>query len=535
MDMSLVIALDELARRLADLGRQLTEHRASLLLSGANQAALSASIAHTVDTLRSVRSQISDSNWVRQHWKTRKKWHGIDVELETLISTLVRLSDSLSADQRYEGELRSTRTDLMEALGDLAAHGLMSLSVRLGETASYYHAREAVGVGQSYRDRGSESPIRTLEPSRVSASADPFAFDEPLDVPRSEHHFSMARATPTPRIDNTSLSTLIPVFFATDRRLSLSSDAHLCTFLDGRGEGVLTFGVAEVSIPPGHEIGKVERPSIWKFQFLENLERHVVITECEATDFGIWKSRASDRLHRTETKSALVFIHGFNVAFDDAIRRAAQIGYDLQFDGLISAYSWGSEGETVRYMADEDNVKLTIPLLIEFLAKLRNEVGVSTIHVIAHSMGNRALVGALEKMPCPSQGTTYVEQAVLAAPDIDAELFKQAVADLKGKAKRFTLYGSSADDALRLSKSLRSGYPRAGDGGQDIVVVDGVDTIDATNVGTDLFGIGHSYFASKRTVLSDLHYVIRIPLPPSDRAGLVEATKDKTKYWIFHP
>lgn len=123
----------------------------------------------------------------------------------------------------------------------------------------------------------------------------------------------------------------------------------------------------------------------------------------------------------------------------------------------------------------------------------------------------------------------------MAAADIDADEFKAAVSEIKGKATRYTLYGSAADKALALSKTLRSDYPRAGDGGKNIVVIDGVESVDATSVGEDLFGLGHSYFSSKRPVLSDIHYVIKESLPPWRREGLKKVGVAPAGYWEFLP
>lgn len=66
------------------------------------------------------------------------------------------------------------------------------------------------------------------------------------------------------------------------------------------------------------------------------------------------------------------------------------------------------------------------------------------------------------------------------------------------------------------------------------MVVDGVESIDATLVGADLLGLGHSYFSDKRSVLEDLHYVLQ-SLPPSKRALLDEVFRDPLRYWVFRP
>ncbi len=107
--------------------------------------------------------------------------------------------------------------------------------------------------------------------------------------------------------------------------------------------------------------------------------------------------------------------------------------------------------------------------------------------------------------------------------------------EIARKARRYTLYGSENDFALQKSKTLRRGHPRAGDGGSNVVVVNGVETIDASMVGRDLLGLGHSYFSSKKTLLSDISYVIKEALPPWRRDGLEEIKVGELRYWVFQP
>jgi esterase/lipase superfamily enzyme len=327
----------------------------------------------------------------------------------------------------------------------------------------------------------------------------------------------------------------VPVFFATDRKPYKNPELPRAGFDDGRASPQsLTYGIAEVSIPPGHKLGHVERPTLWKLQWVENPDKHIVIQSCEIRELDLWKQLAAKRLGETASRSALVFVHGFNVSFDEAVRRTAQIGYDIQYKGLITTYSWSSEARTLGYSADEDNVRLTVPLLRDFLFMLRKDLGLDTIHIIAHSMGNRAIVEALTSMN-PADGKPCAEEVVMAAPDIAADLFKAAIAGLRGKARRYTLYGSKNDLPMILSKKLHGGYARAGDGGSNIFVADGIDTVDASAVGDDILGLGHSYFSDDKSVLSDIYYVVEDMLPPKKRFGLIPRIKAGLEYWLFKP
>jgi esterase/lipase superfamily enzyme len=328
---------------------------------------------------------------------------------------------------------------------------------------------------------------------------------------------------------------IVPVMFATDRREAEQRNSICTKFLNGRNQGgQITYGIAEVSIPRGHRRGKLERPAFWKLQFREDSRKHVVILSCDKKDRASWRNIARARLKETESKAALIFIHGFGTSFDEAIRHAAQIGYDLQFAGLVTAFSWCSEAKRqIRsYAADISNARLSVERLIKFLHFLRTNVGATEISIIAHSMGNLVLIEALRKMKIREQ---KMREVVFAAPDYDADEFRQAAVDIREKARRYTLYGSEQDVALRASKRMRKGNVRAGDGGNNVLVVGGVETIGASAVGGDLLGLKHSYFSSKKTLLSDLYYVIKHSLPPWQRDSLISAQRDGFEYWLFQP
>jgi esterase/lipase superfamily enzyme len=87
-------------------------------------------------------------------------------------------------------------------------------------------------------------------------------------------------------------------------------------------------------------------------------------------------------------------------------------------------------------------------------------------------MGNRALTRALEQLAAvmADPAAPNFSEVILTAPDIDAEVFRQVAASFRGAARRVTLYASAKDRALRASHKFH-GYPRAGDGGENIVVV----------------------------------------------------------------
>lgn len=224
-----------------------------------------------------------------------------------------------------------------------------------------------------------------------------------------------------------------------------------------------------------------------------------------------------------------MFIHGYNVSFHRAARRTAQLAYDLDFAGVPLFYSWPSDGAFLRYTADEQDVRLTVPHLTEFLNDVVRSTGAERVHVVAHSMGSRALAASLTDIGRDISAPVFGE-VIFAAPDIDAREFRDIVAPaIVGTAERITLYASSKDRALRVSQALHD-YPRAGDSGKGLTVFAGIETIDASVIDTSL--LGHSYFADAIQLVRDLLSVILEGLPPSDRS-LEARIIGGMMYWRF--
>lgn len=326
---------------------------------------------------------------------------------------------------------------------------------------------------------------------------------------------------------------IVPVHFATDRAPEPSRPGHV-GFSGLRGDGAIALGVAQVSIPADHSPGTVEQPAWWRFEFSEDPDRHVTILGAATMDRDAFIADLRAALQEASAQTALVFIHGYNVGFDDALRRTAQLSYDLRFPGTSLLYSWPSEGDPVRYTVDETNVAWTAEHLRPFLRLVLAEIGAAEVHVVAHSMGNRALIAALRDFDWDTlpDGSARLDQVVLAAPDIDAGHFRQSAPRITGRADRYTLYASSGDAALSASRRVH-GYPRAGESGDDLLVIDGIDTIDASLVETDF--VGHSYYGDSHSVISDLFDMIHNDAPPSERRWLHPMSFGDSRYWQLLP
>lgn len=322
---------------------------------------------------------------------------------------------------------------------------------------------------------------------------------------------------------------VVRVLYATDRNRTASAQPAKAF---GKGRAAVSFGYCDVSIPRDHRMGELESPSIWRLEFREDPAKHVVILNTVVRSKDEFFADLKDRIRASKKSSAFVFIHGYNVTFEGAARRTAQISYDLAFDGAPVFFSWPSQGTIKPYTVDEQNIEWAQTDLKGFLEDFFLRSDAQNVYLIAHSMGNRALTRAVTSLLADKPALrSRVREVILTAPDIDAGVFKRDIAPaLTATASPVTLYASSKDAALAASKKIH-GYPRAGDSGSQLVVVPGVETIDATFVDTSF--LGHSYFAENRSVLSDIFNLVHNGERPDARFGLRRIDDQAGRHWEF--
>ncbi|MFZ1829250.1 MAG: alpha/beta hydrolase, partial [Candidatus Competibacteraceae bacterium] len=235
-----------------------------------------------------------------------------------------------------------------------------------------------------------------------------------------------------------------------------------------------------------------------------------------------------------ETPHALFFLHGFNVTFEDAAIRAAQLGVDLKVPGATAFFSWPSRGRVAAYPADEATIEASEPAITDFLVDFTRDCGAKKVHVIAHSMGNRGLLRALQRIAANARtrGKVKFGQIFLAAPDVDRDLFLDLARLYPEHADRATLYASDGDKAVHLSAKLhdapRAGYFNLRDS-MPYTVAPGVDTVAVPDFGIDL--LGHGYFAQAEALLHDIYDLMRHDEPPKSRQRILPAVHQGASFW----
>nr|WP_315481442.1 alpha/beta hydrolase [uncultured Undibacterium sp.] len=359
--------------------------------------------------------------------------------------------------------------------------------------------------------------------------------DEPVPVPTVSPVLpptATPKPSPVPSPPELELEdnyAIIKTYFATERNLT-NKNSPADKF--GNNDSEISYGFCEISIPMGHVIGEVETPSLLRLEFREDPVKHMVILKTEVEQKDEYFSRLSEEIRKNKSRSAFVFIHGYNVSFSDAAKRTAQMAHDLGFQGAPVFYSWPSQGKPLLYTFDEQMVERARFNFRAFLEDFIKRSDADNIYLIAHSMGNRLLVDALSsEIFNNSILRKKIKEIVLAAPDIDAKVFKTDIAPkMLSIGAPITLYASSNDRALAASKKIHK-HPRAGQAKPTVVAMAGIETIDASNIDTDF--LGHSYLVNTRSVLNDLYDIITYSKRANQRFSLKERVKGSERYWYF--
>ena len=399
-------------------------------------------------------------------------------------------------------------------------------------------ARMRANLGGLLKATGRRTEARPLLEEALKSSEKLWGRDHPnnayyvsqlADLDRSEGKCESAEARfARARSIGSATFREVPILFATDRK---RDDSQAAVSFGGERAQELTAGLAMVSVPmdtaaPGSAADTASTE-------VRRLAMHCI----EILDEQQLLRRANRRFEASQNyrNQALVFVHGYNVSFDSAVRRAAQIAHDLEFDGSTFVFSWPARGRLLGYLTDQDTVDVASDHLREFLEKILGVSNAEKVHFIAHSMGNLVLLRALKELSTNPSASITIGEVVNAAPDVDPEVFRRHVETIKTRGGNFTLYTSQSDLALRLSSALRI-LPRAGYFSDKPLIAASFDTLDVTQHDRswfNLFALNHDIYASDAILVGDMRRLItNSERPPDKRTPHFEpVTVSEGTYW----
>lgn len=298
----------------------------------------------------------------------------------------------------------------------------------------------------------------------------------------------------------------VEVWFGTTRSLRAGTTSEF----GPERSPTLLLGQCHVSVPSAHRRGSDGSPWWQKVLRLDFRDDALKLqkTVLHGDDFD---GALRERLDGAGSRRALVYVHGYNSSFEAAIICAAQLAVDLDVDGVVTAFCWPSRASEIEYIPDLSQAESAWELFVEFVGHLRAS-GVEQIDMLVHSMGNRVLSWAMERL---GGSGAAIERLYLAAADMDPDILRQRSAFYRSVCESITSYASTSDRALGLSRFLH-GVDRVGLL-PPVTTMAGMTTIDVSAV-DDTF-LGHGYFAMSTPVLDDIAADLRGE-PPGAGRGL---------------
>lgn len=369
----------------------------------------------------------------------------------------------------------------------------------------------------------------------------------------------------------------VSLYFGTTRkpRASLKSAEDGYEIIKGFGnkfDGQLHLGQAQVTMPylvsdlypEGRKRGVVDHSTRGAPEGKAQTEDFVAITTISKTEMKKSFAASLGQAVLENNDAVLLFIHGFNVDFDSAVVRTAQLAIDLGFDenappdetyyafGQPVLFSWPNGGVPFSYVDDRRLAKKSAAHLNDFLTLLTEKTGTGALNVVVHSMGNRLFVNAITdfaKSYAQSGDGDVVIRIIHAAADVDQKIYDAAMDEIERTAFEadYTVYASQEDSALETSthvNALTSFFEnksgRLGEiGDEGIYVRPTITSIDATGFATDLFG--HGYFSNAGNIINDIACIFhgvelsKRALVPRRKDSLPYYEMDSSKYAICLP
>ncbi|MBM1170968.1 alpha/beta hydrolase [Microvirga arabica] len=246
----------------------------------------------------------------------------------------------------------------------------------------------------------------------------------------------------------------------------------------------MIFAEARLTPPSDSLLGRVTA-SDWSIAKVDNVSRSNAAQAFAQAAFG---------------RDLLLYIHGYKESFETAATSTVDLSEGIKFAGVTGLFTWPSAASTFSYVADRESAMWSRDSLEDLLAAIAKTPSGGRIHLVAHSMGTLLTLETL-RMLRASGGESAMERigaVVLAAPDIDIDLFARGLERLGSDAKKITVISSTNDRALAVSSRLAGGIVRAGAADRERLEALGVRVADASEFGGGI--INHDLFLSNKEV-----------------------------------
>ena len=231
------------------------------------------------------------------------------------------------------------------------------------------------------------------------------------------------------------------------------------------------------------------------------------------------------------TKPVVLFVHGYSYGFAKTCQMGVALRRMLEDRATVVMFSWPSDANPADYAADQVDIEWSVPALAGLVQRLGNRAGPQRLRIVAHSLGTRGVLFALAWLRLEGEEGRIADHLTLLAPDYDAAAFRTQYRHLRKAVDRVSLYASTNDTPLLLSQTLH-GYPRLGQSGQHLTIIEGMETIDVSGLGR-YHPTGHEYFFYHPVVAADLVESLALGTPPAERTHTRSRKLQDLRYWTL--
>lgn len=272
-------------------------------------------------------------------------------------------------------------------------------------------------------------------------------------------------------------------------------------FFSGERAPELGLASVDVTVPPTHVVGELERPK--RLPPDPRTEFTIVEPTVYRTDTSFVSQINSELAKRPRSeRKILLFIHGYNTSTSDAILRLGQFVEDTDYQGVPVLFTWASAARLPRYVYDINSALVARGKLKE-LSDVLGKTQADDVDILAHSMGAfLTMEGLVEAQLSGRLGKKKrITNIMLASPDIDMDLFRTQLAVLPQPViDNIFLLVSKNDAALRVSRIIAGGVPRVGAANTAELENLGVTIIDLSEINDSASGSHNKFVGSPEVV-----------------------------------
>ncbi len=333
-------------------------------------------------------------------------------------------------------------------------------------------------------------------------------------------------------VDGVPVQVVVPLVYVTDRNLNEGAPP---TRYYGGDRGEPQIGTATVAVATrSDDASPFADWRRWqpRLEGARSRDELLDVAPAATDDFARILAEAASI---ADTRSALVYVHGFRRRFDTSAVNAARLVYQLNPDALPVLYSWPSTGNVFKYEGDVRNLEWSNGTLESLLEQLLLTPEIESIHVIAHSLGAFALLEAVAAIAerSPAALRSHLGQVLLVSPDIARPRFeREYLPIIHENGLKVTIYAAENDVPLRTSRRVNKAE-RVGDAKAVVPLYPGVETVLVSEVVSILNS--HDSHLEVAEVQADIGYLINQQMPASVRPTLERVDAESGAYWRITP